>query len=114
MYKKEGLEAFEGFKALGRMCQDRNYEDLYKIAYGSGASAGTAKPVTTRPATVAETMATPSVISAGQQTNFAASQPVAQPVDAPAVRTYREPTQQAASVQGSEDIPVARPKRTYW
>ena len=114
MYKKEGLEAFEGFKALGRMCQDKTYEDLYKIAYGNSASAGAAKPVTAKPATVAETMAASPVSSMGQQTNFATSQQVAQPVDAPAVRTYREPTQQAAPAQGSEDIPTARPKRTYW
>lgn len=111
---QDGLSAFEGFKALGRMCQDRNYEDLYKIAYGNGASAGAARPVTAKPTTVAETMATPPVSSMGQQTNFATSQQVAQPIDAPAVRTYREPTQQVAPAQGSEAIPAARPKRTYW
>lgn len=111
---QDGLSAFEGFKALGRMCQDKTYEELYKIAYGNG-SPKAATVQTTKPASVADTLATSTTAAqsvAAPQAQASFVPPVSTEDTAP-VRTYREPTQAQPATRGSEEA-VAKPRRVYW
>ena len=100
-YKKEGFEAFDNFKALGRMVAEKSYEEMLGMTSGTPAAA---TPVYTAPANngyvaPATTPVTP----------VAETAPV---VESAPIRTYREPTQPATAVQGSEN--VQKPRRQYW
>ena len=93
-YTKDGIEAFEGFSALGRMVAEKSYEDMMALT-GNSAHAAPVAPV-----------AAPVVAPVTVNNNA---------VDGAAPRTYRTPTQPVAGVGvGSEDT-AARPKRNnYW
>lgn len=123
-FKKEGFEAFDNFKALGRMVAEKSYEDMLnvtgapvpvqaanpqqasyqaKTAYQAPASAAV-QPAYTAPANNGYVApATAPVTPAVETAPVAESAPI---------RTYREPTQPVTAVQGSEN--VQKPRRQYW